>query len=352
MSGSSLDGLDIAYVQLEETRGNWSFELLQAVCIPYNEEWQYKLRHASQWNAPDLLRLHTAYGRWLGTQVHDFMQTHDLEHKVHFIASHGHTVFHEPEHHTTFQLGDGAALAAAAGLPVISDLRALDVALGGQGAPIVPIGDRLLFGQYDYLLNIGGIANLTVKTGNTLLAFDVCPANQVLNTLAAREGFSMDADGAMAAGGKTMHDVLNELNKDPYYMQPPPKSLSNENARQLAFPALQESNHSTRDLLHTAVMYIATQAAAATRQFPHNKDNAAMLVTGGGAFNHFLVSQISKQLADQRIAVTVPDEQTVKFKEAIVMALIGTLRWREEVNVLSSVTGAVRDSCGGALWMA
>lgn len=352
MSGSSLDGLDIAYVQLEETRGNWSFELLHAACIPYNEEWKYKLLHASQWNAPDLLRLHTAYGRWLGSQVKEFMQQHDLDHKVHFIASHGHTVFHEPQHHTTFQLGDGATLAAVAGLPVISDLRALDVALGGQGAPIVPIGDSLLFGQYDYLLNIGGIANLTVKTPGAMLAFDVCAANQVLNTLAEREGFSMDADGAMAAGGKTLNDVLDELNKDPYYSQVPPKSLSNENARQLAFPALLESNHSTNDLLHTAVMYIATQVSRATAQFPHGKDSSTMLVTGGGAFNHFLVSQIGKQLANQHIAVTVPDEFTVKFKEAIVMALIGTLRWREEANVLSSVTGAARDSCGGALWMA
>ena len=352
MSGSSLDGVDIAHVQLEEVRGAWSFQLLHADCIPYSSEWASKLQRAADHCVTDFLRLHTAYGAYLGHLVNAFISKHNIDHQVHFIASHGHTVFHEPQHRTTFQLGDGAALAATTGLAVISDLRALDVALGGQGAPIVPIGDKLLFGQYDYLLNIGGIANMTMWRDGKPIAFDVCPANQVLNALAEREGQRMDENGRIAASGKVLHDVLDELVQGEYYKQAPPKSLSNEAARSLVFPQLLESSHSNADLLRTATTHIAIQVAEAAGQFPHSKEEAVMLVTGGGAFNSFLIDQLQKRLAAQKVTVIVPDAGVVKYKEAIVMALIGTLRWREETNVLCSVTGAGRDSIGGALWVA
>ena len=351
MSGSSLDGLDIAHVQLEDVRGAWSFQLLHTDCIPYSNEWLTKLQHAADYNVSDFLKLHTAYGAYVGKCVNDFIARHSIDHQVHFISSHGHTVFHDPEHHTTFQLGDGATIAAITGLPVINDLRAIDVALGGQGAPIVPIGDKLLFGRYDYLLNIGGIANITVWQNNAPVAFDICPANQVLNGLAEREGLTMDVNGNMAAGGNVLHDVFDELNHGEYYDLMPPKSLSNEAAKALVFPHLLESSHSTADLMHTAVLHIAQQVARAAQHYPHGKETATMLVTGGGAFNSFLVTQLEKQLAPLNISVHVPDAEIVMYKEALVMALIGALRWREEVNVLSSVTGASRDSIGGALWM-
>ena len=351
MSGSSLDGLDIAYVQLQEIRGQWSYEILNADCIPYSEQWYTDLQHAATKNVAGFLKLHTSYGKYLGTKVNEFIARHELGHKVHFIASHGHTVFHEPEHGTTCQVGDGAAVAATTGLPVISDLRAVDVALGGQGAPIVPIGDKLLFGQYDYLLNIGGIANITVPDNGGLLAFDICPANQMLNALAEKEGQAMDADGAMAAQGVLLPDVLDELNTGAYYGKPAPKSLSNEAAQELVFPKLLESEHTVYDLLNTATVHIAQQVAAAVAQHPHTKEQATLLVTGGGAFNAFLILQLQKALAPHNVTVAVPDATVVKYKEALVMALIGTLRWREEVNVMSSVTGASRDSVGGALWL-
>jgi len=351
MSGSSMDGLDIAYVQLEEVRGQWRYEILQADCIPYTEKWCADLKQAPNMHMADLLRLNTSYGRYTGEKVNEFMDRHALGHKVHFIASHGHTVFHEPENNTTCQIGDGATIAAVAKLPVISDLRAMDVALGGQGAPIVPIGDKLLFAGHDYLLNIGGIANITVPHNDTLLAYDVCPANQVLNALAEREGKSMDAGGAMAAQGVLLPDVLDELNSAPYYAQQPPRSLSNEAARDLVFPQLLESEHTNYDLLHTATVHIAQQVAIAVSNHPHGKEQATILVTGGGAFNAFLVLQLEQLLAPYKVTVVVPDAMVVKYKEALVMALIGTLRWREEVNVLSSVTGASRDSVNGALWL-
>ena len=351
MSGSSLDGLDIAYVQLEEVRGKWSFEILQAECLPYSEKWVAELKSVSTINVSDFLKLNTAYGKYTGKKVNEFIAKYELGHKVHFVASHGHTVFHEPENNTTCQIGDGAAIAAAIGLPVISDLRAMDMALGGQGAPIVPIGDKLVFGAYDYLLNIGGIANITVQQNDGVIAFDVCPANQILNGLAEKEGQPMDKDGHMAANGSLIPEVLDELNNGAYYKQQPPKSLSNEAARDLVFPKLLESSYSTNDLLHTVTQHIAEQVAEAIKQYPHGKEQATMLITGGGAFNTFLIEQLQKQLTTYNVTVIVPDANVVKYKEALIMALIGTLRWREEVNVMSSVTGASKDSVGGALWL-
>jgi anhydro-N-acetylmuramic acid kinase len=351
MSGSSLDGLDIAHVQLEELRGTWSYEILHADCVPYSQQWAKDLKYATTLSVAHFLKLHTRYGKYLGEQVNDFIAKYDLGHQVHFIASHGHTVFHEPQQHTTSQVGDGAAIAAITGLPVINDLRAMDVALGGQGAPIVPIGDKLLFGSYDYLLNIGGIANITVKKDGSLIAFDVCPANQVLNELAMREGKPYDDGGVMAAHGSMLPDVLDNLNSDAYYTRLPPKSLSNEEAINIAFPKLYESSHSNYDLLHTTTNHIAQQVAEAIKLYPHGKDEATLLATGGGALNSFLIMQLELVLATLNVKVIVPDATVIKFKEALVMALIGTLRWREEVNVLSSVTGASRDSVGGAIWL-
>jgi anhydro-N-acetylmuramic acid kinase len=351
MSGSSLDGLDIAYVHLEEVRGKWAYEIVEAACIPYNEEWGNSLMHAADLSVSDFLRLDTAYGRYLGERVNEFIHQHELDRKVHFVASHGHTVYHEPRRRTTFQIGDGATIAVVTGLPVISDLRAMDVASGGKGAPIVPIGDRLLWGDYNYLVNIGGIANITVLRNGETIAFDICPANQILNTLAQREGKDMDRDGSMAAQGQLLIDVLAELNEADYYALPPPKSLSNLMARDLVFPVMMKSEHNTYDLLHTMVRHIAEQIALATSKYNPGNAPSKMLVTGGGAFNSFLIAQLQKSLRPYSVAVTVPDATVVKYKEALVIALVGALRWREETNVLSSVTGAAKDTIGGALWM-
>jgi anhydro-N-acetylmuramic acid kinase len=351
MSGSSLDGLDIVYAQLDEVRGKWSYEIKHAECVVYNEDWLNDLAHATDKNVSDYLRINTAYGRYIGEQVNQFIEKNSLHHQVHFIASHGHTVFHEPNNGTTTQIGDGATIAAVTGLPVISDLRSLDVALGGQGAPIVPIGDTLLFGEYDYWLNIGGIANITVLQNDTPLAFDICPANQILNGLAADMNQLMDEGGAIARSGNILSTIFTRLNSVDYYSQSAPKSLSNEMAKEMVFPILRESHHETSDLMHTMVLHIAEQIAKAVSQYPSVKSELKVLVTGGGAFNTFLIEKIQEALAPQHVSVEVPEETVVKFKEALVMALIGALRWREETNVLSSVTGATRNSISGALWM-
>jgi len=345
-----MDGLDIVYTQLEEVRGAWTFEILHAECIPYTDEWVSALEYIATKPVREFLILNTKYGKYLGDQVNAFIEKYAIDHKVHFIASHGHTVMHEPKNQTTCQIGSGAMIAALTGLPVIDNLRALDVALGGQGAPIVPIGDKLLFGNYEYCLNIGGICNITIQNQGKLLAYDVCPANQVLNRLAKNDGKEMDEDGLMAAQGSVLLDVLTELNNQAYYKQAAPKSLSNEDARNLVYPMLFQSAHTTANLLRTVVAHISDQVAAAVKQHPAQGD-AHMLVTGGGAFNKFLVSQLRNSLAPLGVTVEVPDDSIVKYKEGLVMALIGALRWREENTVLSSVTGASKDSIGGTIWM-
>lgn len=351
MSGSSLDGLDIAFVQLEEIRGNWSFEILQAECIPYEKELSEQLRKAPGMNAIDYLRLHTAYGRFLGEAVNQFIERHNIDHQVQMIASHGHTVLHEPHNGTSAQIGDGATVAALTGLPVVSDLRNMDVALGGQGAPIVPIGDKLLFAQYDYRLNIGGIANITVPNGDGTLAYDVCPANQILNGLAEKIGKEMDENGEIARSGNLQLDILSDLNDEAYYLQAPPKSLDNQQAKELVFPILMKSENDIADMMRTAVQHIVDKIVEAVQQYPTGKEQSSLLVTGGGALNKFMMEELEAALKQTNTELYIPNEQTVKFKEAVVMALIGVLRWREETNVMASVTGASRDSIGGALWM-
>ncbi len=349
MSGSSLDGLDIAFVDLLHQGGAWSFEIVAADCYEYTAEWKEKLQNAIHLNALDYQLLHAEYGHYLGREVNRFIEANNLHYKVALIASHGHTTFHVPPKMTA-QLGDGAAIAAETGLPVVSDLRALDVAFGGQGAPIVPIGEKFLLKDFDYYLNLGGIANLSFRQQDAYIAFDVCPANRVLNLLIAKEGKEYDSGGEMAATGIVNEPLLMQLNDLPYYGQPYPKSLANNFGTDDVFPLVSETGLPTADALRTYVEHIVQQLKAAINPRPQTT-NTKLLVTGGGAFNTFLIQRLSAELQDYNIEVIVPDANLVQYKEALVMAFIGILRWRQEYNVLSSVTGASRNSIGGALWI-
>ncbi|WP_346316465.1 anhydro-N-acetylmuramic acid kinase [Chitinophaga sp. YIM B06452] len=352
MSGSALDGLDMAFVELSEVRGQWGYVIHAAECLPYDTQWTESLKGAVNLPAREYQLLHTAYGHHIGRQVKEFIRRNHLEHRVHFIASHGHTTFHIPEQQMTAQLGDGAAIAAETGLPVISDLRSMDVALGGQGAPIVPIGEKLLFPGYDYWLNLGGIANLSAKNEDVYHAFDVCPANRVLDALAAALGKSYDENGALASGGVTDAKLLDALNAQPYYSRPFPKSLANDFGTDVILPLINTHTLSVQGKLRTYVEHIAQQIVAAVKAVSGEATQEKKLwVTGGGVFNLFLIKTIKAQLEPLGITVVVPDEQTAAYKEALVMALIGALRWRQQPNVLSSVTGASRDSVNGALYL-
>lgn len=349
MSGSSLDGLDICFAELQHEGGKWGAVIKQAECVPYDDVWAQKLQAAINLPALDYALLHTAYGHWLGKAVNDFVAKHSLDYQVQFIGSHGHTTFHRPDALMTAQVGDGAAIAAETGLPVVSDLRALDVALGGQGAPIVPIGESLLFSDYSIFLNLGGIANISFKTENGFIAYDVCPANRVMNITAAKAGKEYDAGGAMAALGKINEVLLQQLNALDYYAQPYPKSLANDFGVSTVYPLIESAKLSFYDEARTMVAHIVHQLKIAVAG--QNIREQKMLVTGGGAFNTFLVAELNNALSEYNIEVVVPDAQIVQYKEALIMGLMAVLRWRQEYNVLPTVTGASRASIGGALWL-
>jgi anhydro-N-acetylmuramic acid kinase len=396
MSGSSLDGLDIVYVHLQEraatstqTPKSWDFQLVHTACCPYSAEWRQRLAAAPGVSALEYQLLHTEYGHFIGQQVSRFIEEFGIQYQVQLIASHGHTALHWPARKMTAQLGDGAALAAETRINVVSDLRAMDLALGGQGAPIVPIGEQMLLPGYEFFLNLGGIANVSAHrrsgSGGSFVAFDVCPANRVLNELARDEGMEYDHDGALAASGHVDHGLLKKLNALPYYGMGYPKSLANEFGTQTVLPMLREEpmlgeerlarGLATADLLRTYTEHIAEQVKRAVSELM--KDGTAeaaergavagteekapvaevatppirLLATGGGAHNHFLTSRLKALLSQLSVELVVPDAALVDYKEALIMALIGVLRWREEKNVLASVTGASRDSIGGAVWI-
>lgn len=356
MSGSSLDGLDIVFAEFYENAGNWNFEIKVADCYEYSNEWKERLQNATSLSALDYQLLHTDYGHYLGREVNRFIEENNLHYQVGLIASHGHTTFHIPSKKMTAQLGDGAAIAAETQLPVVTDLRALDVAFGGQGAPIVPIGEKLLLKDYSMFLNLGGIANISFNLPDKYIAFDICPANRVLNLIAGLVNKDYDAGGQMASLGNVNEELLNKLNAFEYYKQPFPKSLANNFGTDEIFPLLKSYGLPHNDLLRTYVEHIVQQIKFAiadnAKPIPIAAGtNPKLLITGGGAFNNFLIERLTNELSPIGIEVIVPDENLVKYKEALIMGFIGVLRWRQEYNVLSSVTGAERDSIGGAVWI-
>ena len=364
MSGSSLDGLDLCYAHFQETSGKWTYEIVKADCFPYTPGWISKLKQATDLSARDYLLLDVEYGHYLGELVNRFLDENGLNYQVQLIASHGHTSFHVPSKKMTGQLGDGAALAAETGINVVSDLRAMDIALGGQGAPIVPIGEKLLLGDFDFFLNLGGIANISTDTAkfsnsnsSSIVAFDVCPANRVLNLFSNELGMEYDEAGRVAESGKTFGDLLKRLNELEYYSLPFPKSLANDFGTEIVYPLMKKSGISGPDALRTMVEHIVIQIKTSIRNLMYQKDakpslkKRQLLATGGGAFNNFLVKRLNEELKELQIEVVIPEDNLVKYKEALIMALMGVLRWREENNVLSSVTGASRDSIGGAVWI-
>jgi len=352
MSGSSLDGLDIVFAEFHENAGSWNFEIKAADCYEYSDNWIEKLRNATTLSALAYQLLHVEYGHYLGQQVNRFIETNNLHYQVGLIASHGHTTFHVPLKRMTAQLGDGAAIAAETTLPVVTDLRAMDLAFGGQGAPIVPIGEKLLLKDYSMFLNLGGIANISFSYPDNYIAFDICPANRVLNLVANMVNKDYDNGGQMAALGNLNEQLLNKLNSFDYYKLPYPKSLANDFGTDEIFPVLKSFGLTHNDLLRTYVEHIVHQIKLSIITNSKLKAaNSKLFVTGGGAFNNFLIERLSEELASIELEVFIPEESLVKYKEALIMGMIGVLRWRQEYNVLSSVTGAERDSIGGAVWI-
>ncbi len=342
MSGSSLDGVDIAYVNFSHDNKKWFFQIVEAGNVPYSEYWKEQLSSAFNKDKEELKELDKEYGRYLGTITKKFIKKYEMEPKL--IASHGHTIFHRPEEGFTLQIGDGQEIADITGIMTINDFRTEDVEKGGQGAPLVPIGDRHLFAEYPICLNIGGIANVSYETDGQRTAYDICMANQLLNYLAGKLGYDYDNNGNIAKQGKVNKELLDILNGNPYYRQEAPKSLGREFFENVQHKIVDESDLSVADLLATATEHIAIQIADATQHL----DATKMLITGGGAKNKFLIDRIS---ALSKHEIIIPDTLIVDYKEALIFAFLAALKLEGKINVLSSVTGASSDSSSGKIWM-
>ena len=338
MSGTSLDGLDLVAVEFVFSDGKWHYKIIDAKTISYPGTWEKKLRSAHELTGSELLQVHNEYGKFLAGQINQFSKDFSAD----LIASHGHTIFHQPEKGFTFQLGNGSVIAAETGITTVADFRQPDVSLGGQGAPLVPAGDRLLFGEFDYCLNLGGFANISFEKNNKRIAFDICPANIILNHFAAKQRLPFDNNGDLGRNGKINNELLVKLNSLDFYKKEPPKSLGREWIESEFLPNIDGFPGSDSDKLRTVYEHFAIQLAKAT-----NKPGK-MLVTGGGAFNKFLIERL-KELSVANIVI--PDSETINFKEALIFAFLGVLRIRNEVNCLASVTGAKRDHSTGVIFL-
>ncbi|MGD1946862.1 MAG: anhydro-N-acetylmuramic acid kinase [Croceivirga sp.] len=346
MSGTSLDGLDIAYCHFWKKDTAWDFEIRQCEAIPYNQTLFEQLKNAIHLSEEAHLELHIGYGSWLGKQAKAFIERHQLD--IDFIASHGHTSHHRPEDGITFQLGDGQSLANSSSQKVICDFRTLDVTLGGQGAPLVPIGDHLLLSEYQFCLNLGGISNISFQKNRQRVAYDIGMANMPLNYLTEQINLKYDQGGALARTGKVIPKLLESLNTLNYYHLPYPKSTGYEWFSAEVKPLLDNIHAETKDLLHTVIHHNCEQIVSAIKN-EKSIEKSRVLVTGGGALNTFFVDILQEKLGAS-CEVVIPPKKFIEFKEAMVFAFMGVLKYLDETNVYASVTGAQRDSSSGVIY--
>jgi anhydro-N-acetylmuramic acid kinase len=343
MSGTSLDGLDIAQCRFTPTGSGWDYTIENATTIKYNASWQKKLSTAHTISGEELMNLDAAYGKFLGESVNKFIAQN--KRKPHFVSSHGHTIYHQPEKGFTFQLGNGNTIHAVTSLPVVYDFRTLDVALGGEGAPLVPAGDKFLFSEFDICLNLGGIANLSGDVNKKRIAYDVAFCNMGLNYIMSTIGKEYDDDGEMSSSGEVSKKLLGRLNKINARLRKSRPSLGREIFEKQLQPLADDKEISLPDRLRTFTESSALDIAFAILEL---KKNPKVLCTGGGAFNSFLISRILDHVGDDATLI-IPGEQIVKFKEAMVFAFLGVLKTRNQINCLKSVTGAQKDSSGGVM---
>ncbi len=340
MSGTSVDGLDVCCATFDRRDGKWSFTIDCARGYSYPDSLKRQLgAEVQKMSALEFVTFHSAYGRFLGERVKDFMAEFGVRPDI--IASHGSTVFHEPEKKVMFQIGDGAAIAAETGIPTVSDFRRLDIMLGGQGAPLVPIGDNLLFGDYDYCLNIGGFSNISFRQGDKRIAFDISPVNYVINRFTRQIGLEMDRDGVIASRGQVNQALLEGLNALDYYARPWPKSLGREWVEKQVFPLLDSCGLPLEDILRTYYEHCAFQLSRVT------EPGQSLLVTGGGAYNK---CRIERMRALSGCDIVIPEPAIIEFKEALIFAFLGVLYMLDEPSCLRSVTGAAKDNIGGMLF--
>jgi anhydro-N-acetylmuramic acid kinase len=344
MSGTSLDGCDLAYINLSVNDGKWRYKIFEAETIPYTKEWLHKLRTAIDYSQRELEALNVEYTILLSEIIRDFIARHRLI-NMDAICSHGHTIVHRPQDGITLQIGNLPAIATLTGQRVVCDFRVADVVLGGQGAPLVPIGDRLLFSQYNFCLNLGGFSNISFEENGNRIAYDICPVNTVLNFYANQLGYEYDDGGKIAAAAAINDDLLKDLNSLDYYTAPYPKSLGLEFVKQTVLPLVDKYKDTAPNNLATFTEHIAVQISNALL---NKSSTGSLLITGGGAYNNLLVNRMRELMPE--LDIVVPDDKTVQYKEALIFALLGVLKLREEINVLASVTGAPYDHTSGIIY--
>jgi anhydro-N-acetylmuramic acid kinase len=343
MSGTSLDGVDLAHIVFTDKDYKWSFTIGEVRTIAYSDEWVNRLKAAISYDATELELLNEDYTHLLGNSINAFIADNAIK-NIDAVCSHGHTILHQPHNGFTLQIGNRPEIATIVNQKVVCNFRVQDVQLGGQGAPLVPIGDRFLFSDYTYCLNLGGFSNISFEEKGERIAFDICPVNTVLNFYANQLGFDYDAGGAIAQKGAIIESLLDELNRLDYYSQRYPKSLGFEFVKEVVLPMIEKYPATANDKLATFTEHIAVQIAVAVNGAGKGK----LLITGGGAYNVFMINRIKELFTD--IVIEVPDDKTIQFKEALIFAFLGVLKLRGEVNVLCSVTGAKRDHSSGFIF--
>ena len=341
MSGTSLDGLDIVYVKFQKS-DYANFEILSAETISYSHIWKERLQSAINLDKNGTSVLHNEYGVFLGIKTKEFISKNNIQ-KLDFIASHGHTVFHQPEKGITLQVGDGEEILKATNCTVVADFRTQDVQLGGQGAPLVPIGDRLLFSGYQACVNLGGFANISYERNDLRIAFDICPVNIVMNYYSNKMGLEYDDKGIIASKGTIHQGLLKELNSLPFYSKKPPKSLGLEWVQQYVFPLVDKYKLDSHNILRTFLEHVAQQISQIIQPFD------TILFTGGGVYNDFLIKRI-EDIGKNNIII--PADDIINYKEALIFALLGLLKLQGQVNCLSSVTGAQKNHSSGKIFTA
>lgn len=339
MSGTSLDGLDICFAKLWKENSYWKFEIIKAETIPYPKVLEEQLRNSIYLSSQDLLALHSEYGFYLGEITKDFITKNQLS-DIDLIASHGHTVFHQPQRKFTLQIGEGRAIKSQTQIPVIYDFRSQDVLLGGNGAPLVPIGDELLFSDYDACLNLGGFSNISFKINEERIAFDIAPVNIVLNKLVQEFDQDYDENGDLSRKGNINTELLEQLNSLEFYAKSHPKSLGIEWCNANVFPLF--SGIENLDVLATFTEHAAEQISKIFNIHQFNK----VLFTGGGTYNQFVIEKIKSKTNTE---IIIPEKQIIDFKEALIFAFMGVLRLNNETNVLASATGSLHNHSSGII---
>tara|TARA_R110000868_G_scaffold45342_2_gene150473 strand:- start:1086 stop:2150 length:1065 start_codon:yes stop_codon:yes gene_type:complete len=342
MSGTSLDGIDLVYAKfcLNET---WSFEIVHAETVEYPSNWYEALKELVNTPIEELKAIDTNYTEYIAKVIKNFIIKYQIK-NIDAICSHGHTALHQPENKLTFQIGNRPFLAELLKETVVCDFRVQDVELGGQGAPLVPIGDELLFSEFDFCLNLGGFANVSTNFNRNRIAYDICPVNIVLNHYIRKLGLNYDDEGKIASEGMISVKLLNQLNAIEFYKETYPKSLGLEWVNNTVFPLIDTFKLEIQDVLKTFVEHIAIQIASEINK----KNTGSVLITGGGVYNIYLMDRIEAHSIQK---IIVPKNEVVEFKEAVIFGFLGVQKLRNEVNCLSSVTGAIKDHSSGKIFL-